>query len=213
MPGFSEEERARIEEQLVETGRELLLTYGPKKTTVRDVTEPVGIAKPTFYRFFDAKADLYLVILRREFEEYMENVRSELAGVDDPQEALERLFRCYVEFGEGNPFIQQAVIQGNYQDIIGSGSSEQLEELVRAEMAEFVPIVEDIQERCDGPLAAMQPVTVLGIMGASLGLMVLHRDDYERYEGQFEGVEHGYYERIREALISMLARGLTIPTR
>lgn len=210
MPGFSDEERERIREQLIESGRELLLIYGPKKTTVKDVTDPVGIAKPTFYQFFDAKSDLYIEILQREFEEYMENVRSELAGVDDPQEALERLFRCYAEFGEGNPFIQQTVIEGNYQEIIGSGSEKQLEELVGAEMAEFIPLLEGIQSRSDGPLAEMDPFVVLGLMGSSIGLLVLHRDEYEQYEGQFEGVEQGYYGQVQEALISTLARGLTV---
>lgn len=118
MPGFSDEERGRIREQLIESGRELLLTYGPKKTTVKDVTDPVGIAKPTFYQFFDAKSDLYIEILQRELEEYLESVRSEVAGVDDPQEALERFFWCYTEFIEGSPLIQQTIIQGNYQEIV-----------------------------------------------------------------------------------------------
>lgn len=210
MPGFSDEERERIREQLIQNGRELLLTYGPKKTTVKDITDPVGIAKPTFYQFFDAKSDLYLVILQCELTEYMENVRSELAGVDDPQNALERLFQCYVDFGEGNPFIQQTVIQGNYQEIIGGGSEEQLEELVRTEMAEFVPIIEDIQNRSDGPIREMAPLTVLGLMGGSVGLLILHKDEYEQYEGQFEGVETGYYDQLQESLITMLARGLTL---
>ncbi|WP_049999320.1 TetR/AcrR family transcriptional regulator [Halococcus sediminicola] len=210
MRGFSDEERDRIREQLIETGRELLLTYGPKKTTVEDITDPVGIAKPTFYQFFDAKTDLYIVILERELQEYMETARSELEGVNDPQEALERLFWCYAEFGEGNRFIQQTVIQGNYQDIIGSGKSEQLDNLVRTEMAEFIPLIEDIQGRSDGPVSEMDPLTVLGIMGSSIGLLVLHKDEYEQYEGQFEGIEEGYYYHMQDTLITTLARGLTV---
>ncbi|EMA38184.1 TetR/AcrR family transcriptional regulator [Halococcus hamelinensis] len=209
MPGFSDEERERIREQLIESGRERLLTYGPKKTTVKDVTDPVGIAKPTFYQFFDAKSDLYIEILRRELEEYLQNVRAELAGVDDPQEALERLFRCYAEFVEGNPLIQQTVVQGNYQEIVGSGSKERYDELVEAEMAQSIPIIEDIQRRSDGPLAEMEPTTVLGLMGSSVALLALHQDELERYEGQIAGLEHGYYDRMQDVLISTLARGLT----
>jgi AcrR family transcriptional regulator len=210
MRGFSDDERDRIREELVETGRELLLTYGPKKTTVADITDPVGIAKPTFYQFFDAKSDLYIVILERELREYMETARSEIEGVTDPQEALKRLFRCYIEFAEGNEFIQQTVIRGNYQDMIGSTSSEQLDDLVRTEMAEFIPLIEDIQSRSDGPLSEMDPLTVLGIMGSSIGLLVLHKDEYEQYEGQFEGIEEGYYHRMQDTLITTLARGLTV---
>lgn len=210
MRGFSDEERERIREQLIETGRELLLTYGPKKTTVEDITDPVGIAKPTFYQFFDAKTDLYIVILERELQEYMETARSELEGVTDPQEALERLFWCYAEFGEGNQFIQQTVIRGNYQDMVGSGNSEQLDNLVRTEMAEFIPLIEEIQNRGDGPVTRMDPLTVLGIMGASIGLLTLHKDEYEQFEGQIEGIEEGYYHHMQDTLITILARGLTV---
>ena len=210
MRGFSDEERDRIRNRLIENGRELLLLYGPKKTTVEDITDTVGIAKPTFYQFFDAKSDLYLVILQRELEEYMQNVRSELTSVDDPREGLERLFWCYIEFGEENPFIQQTIIQGNYQDIIGSGSFDQLEELQRKEMAEFSAIIENLQERSAGPMSEMDPVTIMGLMGASVGLLLLHKDEYQRYEGELEGVEAGYYKRIQSELVSTLARGLTV---
>jgi AcrR family transcriptional regulator len=210
MRGFSSEERDRIRKQLIETGRELLLTYGPNKTTVEDITDPVGIAKPTFYQFFDAKTDLYIVILEHELQEYMETARSELEGVNDPQEALERLFWCYAEFGEGNQFIQQTVIQGNYQDMIGSGRSEQLDNLVRTEMAEFIPLIEDIQNRSEGPVSEMDPLTVLGIMGASIGLLMLHKDEYEQFEGEFEGIEEDYYYHMKDTLITTIARGLTI---
>ncbi|EMA56173.1 TetR/AcrR family transcriptional regulator [Halococcus thailandensis] len=210
MRGFSDDERDRIREELIETGRELLLTYGPKKTTVADITDPVGIAKPTFYQFFDAKSDLYIVILERELQEYMETARSELEDVTDPQEALKRLFWSYAEFGDGNKFIQQTVIRGNYQDVIGRTSSEQLDDFVRTEMAEFIPLIEDIQSRSDGPLSEMDPLTVLGIMGSSIGLLVLHKDEYEQYEGQFEGIEEGYYHHMQDTLITTLARGLTV---
>lgn len=210
MRGFSNEERDRIREQLIETGRELLLTYGPNKTTVEDITEPVGIAKATFYRFFEAKSDLYFVILERELEEYMENVDAELEGIDDPQERLERFFSCYVEFGEENPFIQQTVIQGNYQDIFGNVSAEQFEEMYQKETAVFFPHIESIQEQSDGPIAEMDPLIILSLMGSSLGFLVLHKDEYEQYTDMLEGFDGGFYEQMQTVLISTLARGLTV---
>lgn len=210
MPGFSDEERERIREQLIESGRELLLTYGPKKTTVKDVTDPVGIAKPTFYQFFDAKSDLYIEILQRELEAYLESVRSEVAGVDDPQEALERFFRCYAEFIEESPLIQQTMIKGNHQEIVRSGSAERYDELIEAELTKSIPVIEEIQGRSGGPIAEMDPHTVLGLMGSSVALLALHHEEYEDYEGQLEGFEHGHYDRMQETLISTLARGLTV---
>lgn len=210
MRGFRNEERERIREQLIEAARESLLTYGPEKTTVTDITEPVGIAKSTFYRFFDSKADIYLVILARELEQYAERTRAELAGVDDPREGLERFFRSYVEFAEGNPLVQQAVIRNNYREKFYDVPDEKLEAVQRDEMADFLPLIEDLKERSNGPLAELDTMTLFGLMGGSIGLLVLHRDEFEEYDGEFGEDEDEYYRRIQEVLISTLARGLTV---
>lgn len=209
MQKFSDDERKRIREQLIQTGRELLLTYGPKKTTVNDITEPVGIAKPTFYQFFDAKSDLYLEILEREMEDYVADVRSELEGVEDPQDALEQFFWCYVEFGEENPLIQQTIIKGEYRDFIGNASQETLSEMQQEQWAEFVPLIEDLQERSDGPISSMDPLLFSGLMSASLGWLMVHKDEYEKYESRLEGIGADYYENIQKTLITVLAKGLT----
>ena len=201
MRGFSDEERDRIREELVETGRELLLTYGPEKTNVADVTEPVGIAKSTFYRFFDSKAELYLEVLGRESEAFHERVESDIEGVDDPREALERVFRAYAEFAEGNLLVRRMMAGDAYRDLLGDVSAERLEEYQAEGMAAFVPLVERLQADADGMLADLDPATVLGVL-STVGLLVLHEDEYDRYGD-------GYYEAVRDAHVEALARGLT----
>ena len=201
MRGFSDEERERIREELVESGRELLVTYGPEKTNVADVTEPVGIAKSTFYRFFDSKTDLYLEVFMRESEDFRERVEAELSGVEDPREGLERLFRCYAEFAEGNLLVQRMITSDNYRELFGDVSPERMEEYQAEGMAAYAPFVERFQEEGSGPLAGMEPSTVLGVMG-TIGLLVLHEQEYEQYG-------EGYYEEVRDALVTSLARGLT----
>lgn len=210
MRAFSDEERDRIREQLIQTGRELVLTYGPQKTTVKDITDPVGIAKPTFYRFFDAKADLYLVILQQELEEFVEHVRSELAETDDPRLGLERLFWCYAEFAEENPFTQQTVIQNDHQEFFRNVSTSALEEVQQEEMAALVPLIEDLRARSNGPLSNIDVSTLLGLMGGSIGLLAVHRADFEEYEEALTEYDEGAYNRLQEVLISSLARGLTV---
>jgi AcrR family transcriptional regulator len=210
MRGFSNEERDRIREQLIQTGRELVLTYGPQKTTVKDITEPVGIAKPTFYRFFDAKADLYLVILQRELEGFVERVRSELTETEDPRMELERLFWCYAEFAEENPFIQQTVVQNNHQEFFRNVSPSKMDYVQQEEMAALLPIIEDLRARSNGPLSDVDVSTLLGLMGGSIGLLAVHRDDFEEYEEELTEYDEGTYKRLQDVLISSLARGLTI---
>lgn len=201
MHGFSDDERDQIHEELVETGRELLLTYGPKKTNVVDITDPVGIAKSTFYLFFDSKADLYLEIIRREGETYRETLEAELAGVEDPQEGLELLFRNYRTFAEENPFVQQMLRQRDYRDIFRNVSQERLEATQQGKFDNAIPFIETFQAQSTGLLAEHDPETILGVMG-TIGLMVLHRDELEAYRTE-------YYEQTQDLLIETLAKGLT----
>lgn len=200
MRGFSDDERDRIREELVETGRDLLLRYGPEKTTVTDVTEPVGIAKGTFYRFFDSKADLYVEIVRREQRAYFERVQIELERTDTAREGLEVLFHTYLEWVEENELIQRTIVESDYDAIFRGISSEKIEEMHRDGLAEFVPIVDRIRGR-DDALAAIDSVTVLGILSAVV-LLAMYREEYDRYES-------GYYENVKELYVSALAIGLT----
>lgn len=210
MRKFSDEERERIREELIQTANDLLLTYGPTKTTVEDITDPVGIAKPTFYQFFDAKADLYVEIFEREFDEFTEEFQSELAGIDDPRERLEQFFRCYVDFAEGNQFIKKLFLEKDYRDVIDNMSPEQIVEIEEKEMRALIPPIEDVQAQSEGPISEMEPITVLGLMGSSLGLLVLHKDEYVEYAGHIDEVEDEFYYHIQEEMISTLARGLTV---
>jgi len=210
MRKFSDEERERIHEELIQTARDLLVTYGPGKTTVKDITDPVGIAKPTFYQFFDAKSDLYVEIFERELDEFAKTLRSELEGIDDPRDRLERFFRCYIEFGEENEFIQQVFLRQDYRDVLGDISSEQIAEIERKEMEALIPPIEDIRSQSEGPISEMEPVTVLGLMGSSLGLLILHKDEYEEYTADMEEIQEGIYDHIQEKMIAVLARGLIL---
>ncbi|ELZ22274.1 transcriptional regulator [Halosimplex carlsbadense 2-9-1] len=210
MRKFSDEERERIQVELIQTAQELLVTYGPAKTTVKDITDPVGIAKPTFYQFFDAKSDLYVEIFKQELDEFAKTLRSELEGVDDPRERLERFFRCYIEFGEENEFIQQVFLRQDYRDVLGDISSDQIAEIERKEMEALIPPIQDIQSQSEGPISEMEPVTVLGLMGSSLGLLILHKDEYEEYTADMEEIQEGIYNHIQDKMVAVLARGLIL---
>lgn len=202
MHGFSDEERDRIREKLVEVGREKLLAFGPKKTNVADITEPVGIAKSTFYLFFDSKGDLYLEIMRRETDEFTNSLESELDGIEDPHDGIERLCRCYRTFAERNPLIQQLMADDRYAMTFRDNvPAERLEEIQQEGMAEIVPYIEALQDQSDGLLAEHDPATILGLLSA-IGLLVFYRDEYEEYADN-------YYEQVQELLIATLARGLT----
>ncbi|WP_152420358.1 transposase [Halococcus thailandensis] len=139
----------------------------------------------------------------------MELLDSDLAEKDDPQEELERFFWCYVEFAEENSFIQQTVIQGDYQETFRNMSPSKFEDVQRKSMEKLLPLIEDLRERSVGPLSDIEPFVLLSLMGGSIGLLAMHKEEFVRYEEEF-GYEKGYYQRLQDILVSSLARGLTV---
>jgi len=52
---FTENEKALLRQRLLEIGRDLFITQGLKKTSIEEITQPLGIAKSSFYLFFPPK--------------------------------------------------------------------------------------------------------------------------------------------------------------
>ena len=63
MKAFTPEEKDYITQQLVDKGRSNFTKYGIRRTTVEELTKAVGIAKGSFYLFFESKEELYFHIL------------------------------------------------------------------------------------------------------------------------------------------------------
>lgn len=199
MRGFDEQEREEIREKLVETGRELLLRYGPEKTNVADVTEPAGIAKSTFYRFFDSKAELYFEIFLRERDEFLARLSEELADVEDAETGVRRLFEVYLTWIEESPLMQALVVEGDRETLFRGIPEEVVQRHEQEALAEIVPYVRTWQ--ASGDLREVDPEVFLGVMGA-VALTTLHREEFEDYDEEM-------YEAVRDLLVDAVARGLT----
>jgi TetR/AcrR family transcriptional regulator len=107
MRGFDDAERARIREALVEAGQEFFLQYGPERTTVEDLTDEVGIAKGSFYTFFDSKSALFMEVFRRLGKAQVETVLGAVEDIDAGEEGIRVLFHTYIEWLEEHPVIQK----------------------------------------------------------------------------------------------------------
>jgi len=64
MPRFSENEKQRIHSKLRFEGERLFTTYGIKKVTIDELVKAAGIAKASFYTFYESKEYLYLDIVQ-----------------------------------------------------------------------------------------------------------------------------------------------------
>lgn len=69
MPRFSEQERNRINQCLLEEGEHLFTAYGIRKVTIDDIVKAVSIAKASFYKFYEGKEYLFLEIAQKRQKE------------------------------------------------------------------------------------------------------------------------------------------------
>lgn len=198
MRKFSDEERTEIRENIVEIGRELFVTLGPKKTNVKDITDQVGIAKSTFYQFFDTKSHFYLEIFLEERDEFLEQATDELERSTDANKGLQLFFDLYLSWIEQSPLSQKIFVEYDYEFF-----REIPEQTIRQHQQEALnQIYEYIEEwQQAGEIRDIRP-TLFGSIMSALALLPLHEEEYEKYE-------RGLYSDIRTTLIELMATGLT----
>ncbi|MHA6630628.1 TetR/AcrR family transcriptional regulator [Pseudonocardia sichuanensis] len=103
-PAFSTAEKARISRLLLETGHQLFTTQGLRKTSLEELVAPAGVAKSTFYLFFDSKESLYLELMLRQTARVTRKVIDEaLLSTPDPREGLRRFLRATLDELSTNP--------------------------------------------------------------------------------------------------------------
>ena len=90
---FTDYETEQLRKALLKETRRCAVTLGMKKTSVDQLTKAVGIAKGSFYKFYESKEMLFFAVL--------EGVHSELYNVAD--RALSARQRRFLPFASGFP--------------------------------------------------------------------------------------------------------------
>ncbi|TKX40248.1 MULTISPECIES: TetR/AcrR family transcriptional regulator [unclassified Halorubrum] len=117
MARFTDEDRERIREELIEAGHKLFAQFGFDRTRVNDITEEVGIGTSTFYQFFDSKEQLYLVVLVSERDQLFEQLEAVIGEVETPQAEAEMILRTTLKQVRSNPLIRRLFVEGEIRRI------------------------------------------------------------------------------------------------
>lgn len=75
---FSEQEKEYITARLIQECESMWGRFGYKKTNVNELCQKVGIAKGTFYLFFDSKEQLFLEVLNQRLKRQKDAMLKEL---------------------------------------------------------------------------------------------------------------------------------------
>lgn len=197
-PVFTDTEKAHIREKLLETGRELFPRYGLRKTSLEDLTRPAGIAKSSFYGFFDSKEALYMELMM----EMRQEVRERIVGAsfeagDGARDAIVRFLRLVVHELEHNPLTRRLVTHPEELQMLSRKvSPEQMEANIEASTLPILSFVREGQER--GEVVAGDPEVISGVI-RSVAILPLHKEEIG-----------DTYPEVLEMMIGLVARGLTV---
>ena len=107
MPKFSDREKERIYDKLREEGEQLFVQHGLRKVTVDELSRAPGIAKGTFYHFYESKEHLFMDIsVKIQFKlwERMNVVLEESKGMP-PKELTRKIFMTMATFSAEYPLV------------------------------------------------------------------------------------------------------------
>ena len=197
MPTFTETEKKHIREQLLEAGRGLFSRYGLKKTSLEDLTRPAGIAKSSFYSFFDSKEELYMELMmamREEVKARIFGASFEASG--DARGAIKLFLRAVVNELETNPLTRRLVTHPEeLQMLARKVSPEQMEANIEASSLPIRSFIEEGQMR--GDVSPGDPEVMAGVI-RSVAILPLHKDEIG-----------DTYPEVLEMMINLVADGLT----
>ncbi|WP_238413054.1 TetR/AcrR family transcriptional regulator [Saccharothrix deserti] len=200
-PAFSAEEKARITTLLLDTGHRLFTTAGLRKTTLDELMAPTGVAKSSFYVFFDSKEALYLELMLRQTAGVKQRVVDDalLAGTDT-RDGLRRFLRATLHELTTNPLWSRLTSHPDeMRAVAGKLDPARVTALADNPVSALSEFVADRQRA--GELVDVEPAVVIGVLQTVL-LVPMFADRLG---------DPAIHPRIIDLLVDIVAAGLTTP--
>ena len=194
---FTELEKEKIREELLKVAYRFFVDKGFKNTSLEDITSSVGIAKSSFYIFFESKEILYMELLAHEGEQIEKQVWPKVIAAKDIRSAIKIYLNEMALELEDKILTQRLVYDLEEYKIVSRKlnpdyvGSEHLRSIVPP--AEFIKLRQDSNEIIDE-----EPGIIAGVLRAAW-LIGSQKGDLQQYN----------YERIRELLFEAVADRVT----
>jgi len=195
---FTDEEREVIKRKIIDRGKDCFARYGIKKTSIEDLTEGLGIAKSSFYSFFNNKEDLFLQIFKEEREALKDSIleNSFLKYRTEPDKAIRAYLRYVLHIVDNHPIWRKVFIEKEHLELtISRSSEEEIKNIRRDNVAIILPFFE---EWADAGLLIDKPARILAeTTQAALSLIHVRKE-----------FETDYFPEIMDILIDLLANNI-----
>lgn len=195
---FTAVEKQTIREKLMDAGRACFLRYGLKKTTIEDLVKPAGVAKASFYLFFDSKEALFVDIMMDELPAMMNRLlEGSFGATDDTRDALVLLIKGIAYEIQTNEFSR--IMLDDPSELQRLLASLDVDDILRRSVAFFQPLTECVIEaQARGEIVKGDPQQILYSLGL-IKLVALNRSK----------MPTELYDSMMEFVPEVLADGLT----
>jgi AcrR family transcriptional regulator len=143
---FTDEEREIIRRKIIDRGKDCFARYGIKKTGIEDLTEGLGIAKSSFYSFFNSKEYLFLQIFKEEREALKDSIleNSFLKYRTEPDKAVRAYLQYVLHIVNNHPVWRKVFIEKEHLELtISRSSEEEIKNISRDNLAMILPFFEE----------------------------------------------------------------------
>lgn len=195
---FTATEKETIRDKLMEAGRSCFLRFGMNKTTLDDLVKPAGIAKASFYLFFNSKEALFLELLISEVPAMMTRLLDNSFGTtDNTRDALVLLIRRIAHEVQTNEFSR--IMLDNPDELQKLAASLDFDDLLQRVGSSYAPLIGKVVEaQGRGEIIPGDPQQILYSMGM-IKMLALNRSK----------MPPELYESMMEFVPQVLANGLT----
>ncbi|MCT8975131.1 TetR/AcrR family transcriptional regulator [Clostridium sp. CX1] len=199
MAKFTELEKEKIREELLEVAYRFFIDKGFKSTSFEDITSSVGIAKSSFYLFFQSKEMLYMELLAHEGEQIEKEIWPKVMAAEDIRSAIKAYLNTMTLELESKILTQRLVYDLEEYKLV---SRKLNPEYVGSEnLRSIVPLMEFIKSRQESKeIIDEDPGVIAGVLRSAL-LIGSQKGDLQQYN----------YERVRELLFEAVANQIARP--
>jgi len=125
---FTKSNKERIRKVLLQKGRDYFIRYGLKKTSVEELAKASGIAKGSFYKFFDSKEALFLAIHEESEHQMRKDIMQKLESTVEPSDKLRILLKSSFLFLEEDPLLRAVFSKKELENLSGFLTTEDFKE-------------------------------------------------------------------------------------
>ena len=131
MPGLREAKKENKQERLLNAAIELFSKKGFDQTSIGDITAHAGVAKGTFYSFFEKKGDVLLYFVDREIVTSRNHIQNTIDTKKTIFDQLELLIFTYLKYIFRNKEFSRVLAKERF-DTIGTRRNKNELQLMKA---------------------------------------------------------------------------------